>query len=104
MTKFKIYFLKDSDEEIYMFGDYIGIVWDLEEVTKTTVNETGHRQKVTVYERTGEKYIGFPIIRGNTEEDYYLDDDKSIDGGLSLEAARQVAQELTSAVEYLESL
>lgn len=86
----KIY--KVDGKEIHLFGFYVGVIWSLD--TYQRIDGT------PISERTGAPYIGFPWIRGE-DDDIWLDEDSTLDGGLSADQADEVAQGLLAAAAYI---
>lgn len=92
----KIYYL--LEKEIHQFNFYVSVVWN----TREHVDREGGRRIVTQV-RDGEPYIGFPWIRGEGD-DVWIDDDKTISGGLTADQAEEVARGLLAAAAYIRSL
>jgi hypothetical protein len=96
MMQPKVYFI--GDEEIHMFGFYVGVVWSLKE----HVVRVGNIQ-TTTWERSGPPAIAFPWIREDGDS-AYVDEDNTISGGLTAEQADKVAQGLIAAAAYIRAL
>ena len=92
-----------GDKEIHMMGQYVGVCWNLSKATKQVQvqGETFSRQ---VKHRTGKAYIDFVSIRETRTGEFYQDDDCPVDGGLNLQEAIVIKQELEAAIEYLSNL
>lgn len=94
----------EDEKEIHMMGDFVGVVWALRERSYlVNPNDPQNKSMYTKVERVGKPYISFPVIRDDYDPPF-LDEDKSIAGGLSKEQSAQVARELLMAVEYLEQI
>lgn len=85
--------------EIHMMGDYVGVCWNTTEA-KITIEKDGKTYHATENVRSGEPYIAFAILFQHGDE-WYEDEDSSVAGGLSVEAAEAVRDELTLAIQYL---
>lgn len=97
----KIY---QTHREIHMIGDYVAVCWNTKQEKRTIKGEDGltYDAKVNVrchgpYDRP---YIDFVTVL-ETDEGCYEDDDSPVDGGISANAAEQIAQELIEAAAYL---
>ena len=92
--------LKDSDKEAHMMGDCVAVCWNVVPKTKV-ITKDGIDYKAEVYERTkAAPYIDFINLREH-DEDIWEDEDSPVDGGLSLEQAVKIQEELGKAIEYL---
>lgn len=98
----KIYQL--SEKEVHMVGDVVGVVWRTETKTKQITGEDGLKYRAEVPVRDGEPYISFFNIREDRDGEFYEHDDSPVDGGISAEYAKKVADELLLAIEYLKTV
>ena len=106
----KIYNL--DEKEVHMMGDYVGVVWPTEKVKKklkgddglTYTAEISVRKTDAIYGDTY-PYIDFLDIREDSHEagEFYEDDDSPVIGGIDVKQAMQIAQELASAIHYIET-
>lgn len=99
----KIYILDESEKEVHMFGNSVGVCWNLEEDEKHLKGKDGIVYKAKVKIRSGDPYIDFVNIRERDGE-FYEDEDSSVAGGISIEFAKKILGELQLALEYIESL
>ncbi len=93
------------DNREFFFPDgneYTAVCWYFE----TKRDEVITKAKRTVIEsqmRRGKPYIVFADIRQFGKE-YYLRDDTPVMGGLDVEFAKKIRDELDRAIEYMKSL
>jgi hypothetical protein len=96
-------FIKDRERFVLPMGDYVVIAWNTKhEETTTICGECGTRH--TSYDnwtKYGEPYIDFAWIDEFAGE-YYEDEHSPVNGGIEIDEARQIVEELTMAIEYLE--
>jgi len=93
--------LKNSEQEVVMLGDYVGVCWNVEEVEKRITGEDGLIYKTKVWERKSEPYIDFIWIR-EYDDGMYKDEDSPVVGGLNVETSKKIIEELEKAIKYLE--
>jgi len=89
----KIYHI--DGREIHQFGFYVSVVWN----TKIVSIQQGNGLTL-IPQRYGTPYIAFYWIRGD-EGDEWLDEDSTLDSGLTAEQAEEVTQGLLAAAAYL---
>jgi len=93
--------LADSQQEVIMFGDYVGVCWNLKEVEESITVE-GSTYKAFKWKRTDQiPYIDFLNIREDAEGPY-AKEDSPVEGGVSVDMAKDLVMELKLAVEYIE--
>lgn len=96
----KVYRFSDTEREVHMVGEYVGVCWPLKLVERS---EDGW--PVSYHERGKRPYIDFVWIRqAEKTGEYWIDEDSPVQGGFSVEAAEQIAKELLLAVEYMKGL
>jgi|SRR3990172_4918823 len=90
-----IYFL--NEKEVHMFGDYVGVVWNLRIQRQKFKGEDGliHISESKV---RGKPYIDFIIISQEGNKDPW---EEPYEGGLYLNDAIKVSKELKEAIRYL---
>jgi len=90
--------LTDSEQEVLMFGEYVGVCWNIskDEICPTcgTIGE---------WVRASDPYIDFLTLR-NSETGVYSEDDCSVAGGIGVKKAKKVASELAAAIKYIDEL
>jgi hypothetical protein len=92
-----------AEKEVHMTGQYVGVCWNLSQINKEVeADNTVYSAKVKV--RSGKPYISFLSIREAGKGEYYEDNDSPIDGGIELQTAIVVKQELEAAIDYMNSL
>jgi hypothetical protein len=102
MSEITIYHL--AEKEVHMVGDYVGVVWPTKEQKKALPGYDGLIYHAPVNVRSGDPYIDFLTIRKDDRRDeFYEDEDSPADGGLSMDTAKQMAEELLRAVEYIKT-
>lgn len=99
-VKPKIYFV--NEREVHMFGDSVGVCWNLIEEEKR-IYIAGVISPVKVDVRSGAPYIDFVWIRKRDEE-FYEDEDSPVAGGIDVEVAKKIVNELNLAIEYITTL
>lgn len=91
-----------DDREIHMVGEYVGVAWNLRYEKRKIKGEDGLTYTADVPLRDSGPYIDFFSIRGE-EDDWWVDEDSPVEGGIYANMARSVAAELLVAAEYLET-
>jgi len=89
--------LENSELEVIMFGDYVGVCWNLRMTEKQIAGED---DLVKIWERVGMPYIDFVGIR-EYDGKMYRNDDGPVDGGFDVRAAKQIIGELEEAIKFL---
>jgi hypothetical protein len=96
--------LSNSGIEAHMMGDSVAVCWNVHRVEKKITGEDGETYRALVWERTKpeDPFIDFVRVRGSGDEDdpYYEDEDSPVEGGLPLEKAKKIYEELGKAIEY----
>lgn len=82
--------------------EYVAACWNCDLQSKSVVAD-GIEYKAMVPTPKGKPYIDFVWIRGE-EGDYWIDEDSPVRGGLNLEFALKIKQELEIACEYLKTV
>lgn len=95
-----VYMMPDDGIEAHMIGEYVAVCWRLRE-TKTVTGTKNNQQIHITYERSGEPYIDFLVIREHQGEPY-RDEDSPVEGGISPHEALVIADELQKAIAHLE--
>ncbi len=100
----KIYQLKDSNREVHMMGDYVGVSFRLKHYSRL-VASVWSRSVTETWERDPDSapYINFYEIRQGSDGKYYADDDSPVSGGLTPRAAIKLAIELKQACDYIQN-
>ena len=92
-------------KEVHMVGDYVGVVWNTKQQKKTVKDDSGTVYTAYVQLRYGEPYIDFISVRHSSDVDeVWEDEDIPVDGGLGLDEAIKVSEELKLAIEYLSTI
>ena len=91
------------DREIHMVGDSVAVCWNCNRKMKT-IEKDGVTYKGEVHVRQGTPYIDFVSLREYDDGEFFEDEDKPVDGGLSKSCALQIANELKLAYEYINYL
>ena len=78
----------------------VAVCWNIEEKRKT-IEQDGIEYSAVVPIRKGKPYISFITLCYDGYDDFYVDDDSSVDGGLSLSKGWSVLEELRKACEYI---
>lgn len=89
-----------------MVGEYVGVAWTLIEHEKK-IEDGNQLAVVASYERKTTDFLGNPYkpfisffwVRHDGEE-YYLDEDCSVDGGFYADEAEIISGELKKAARY----
>ncbi len=88
--------------EFHMAGEFVCVAWNAREVEQQNIDEVTYG--VTI-KRISRPYIDFIDIRHDDDwDEFHLDEDSPVKGGLTLGFAKQIYKELGVAIEYLESL
>jgi len=90
-----------THREIHMIGDYVAVAWNTREERREIKGEDGLTYKATVQVRSGRPYIDFVTVEETKSGECYENEDSPVDGGISVNAAEQVARELIEAAAYL---
>lgn len=105
-NKSRILILPDASQEVHFpEGNFtVAVCWNISEVRKTIKGNDGLTYKAEVYERrTAEPYIDFVAIREYEKGDFVKDEDSPVEGGLSTVRAKEIAEELIRAAQYIEN-
>lgn len=93
------------EREVLMMGDYVGVCWNGRYVKKSLPSLPMHRSTIREWQRASSKpYIDFVWLREDPDGDPYEDEDSPVAGGIDVDVARQTANELIKAAEYIEAL
>lgn len=98
----KVYFTT-NDREVHMFGDNVGVCWNIEYKLRHIREEDGLTYEAMAPIRKGDPYIDFVNIEYHNNKVYEMED-SPVEGGLSLKFTEQIYQELEQAIVYLRSL
>jgi hypothetical protein len=105
--KAKIYTLKDSNQEAHFpdGNDTVAVCWNIKQTTKSIKGEDGLTYKAEVWERQKvEPYIDFIALREYDKGDFVKDEDCPVDGGLSVNSALRISEELIRAAKYIKEM
>lgn len=92
----------NTHRELHMMGEVVAVCWNTKtEIVTRSIEGVEYSGQKRV--RVGAPYIDFVALREDHGE-RYEDDDSPASGGLSAAYARQLAAELLSAADYIESL
>jgi len=80
--------LEDSEQEVIMFGNLVGVCRNLKWDDDKLISDP-----------KANWYIDFLYIN----EDGWKDEDSPIEGGIGINTAKQLAEELNKAIKYLEA-
>ena len=64
----------------------------------------GEHVAICSNEEFGEKYIDFVDVRRDNDDEWYEDDDSPVVGGIDVEFAEQIRDELSAAVEIMKAM
>ena len=98
------YIIEEQNAEIHMFGNYLGVRWNLKTEYKQVTLEDGANTMARVSVRDGKPYIYFGLIKTYSNRGVGIADDLSVEGGISEKEARTIAVDLVNAADYLKSL
>jgi hypothetical protein len=98
----KIYFLREK--EIHMVGDAVGVCWNIHHTTRTIKGEDGLTYRAEVPVRDDDPYIDFVTIREEEGDTPWEDEDSPVEGGMDVEYAEEIVQELQWAIAYLRGM
>ncbi len=103
----KVYFTEDAEIHL-MDGGYAAVKWNMREMRKRATDEDGVVHIVRALVRDGDPFVTFPVMgeyKGSDGETvHYEREDTTVEGGLSLAAARILAKDLAQAIGCLEQL
>lgn len=95
-----------DEQEFHRIGEHVSVVWNIKRVTMERMID-GKRFHGESLERDtglcGGPYISFASVLKDSQGEWYRDDDDTARGGIDAKAARQVADELLEAANYLEA-
>lgn len=98
----KVEIYRDTDREVHMVGDNVGVCWRVESRKKTITGEDGLKYTADEIYRCGDPYINFVWIRKDDEGIFlWIDEDSVADCGFGTETAMLLIDELKLAVEYI---
>ena len=99
-----IYTLPEMRREVHMMGSYVGVCLRIEQ-EKKVIMQDGIKYLGETWVRNDSipPYIDFLDIRQDKDGVAYKDDDSPVRGGLSVNNAIQIAQELAEAIHYIQS-
>lgn len=90
--------------EVHSFGDYVSVCWNLRYRNKKVKDkETGNSYTIEEPIRGKKPYIDFIWVRTDGEE-YYEDDDSTVEGGFGLQQAEKIILELQEAIVYMKRI
>jgi len=98
----RIYFV--NEKEVHMVGDSVGVCWNLTEEKKQIKGEDGLTYVAKINIRSGKPYINFVSIVKTGKGNFYEDEDSSVVGGIEVEFAKKIVDELKLAIEYISTL
>jgi hypothetical protein len=87
------------------FGSYVCVCWNARR-EKKTITQGGITYTAQVPVAKGEPYISFRELRQSEddEEEWFLDEDSTVGGGIRRSEDEKMRKELDAAVEYLRKL
>ncbi len=100
MSKIKPVQIVFTEREIHMIGEDVAVCWNTKE-KKLAIEKDGVIYRATENVRTSEPYIDFVWLIEDQGR-WYENDDNIGDGGIFIEQAEQLADDLTKAIQYLE--
>lgn len=89
-----------GEREIHMTGSYVGVCWNTTKEQRQIKGEDGLTYYALAPVRDGAPYIDFVLIRERNGE-VWEDEDSPVDGGISINEAERIINELGWAVEYI---
>jgi hypothetical protein len=95
-----------DNKEIHLMGEYVAVVYNLETRKETKSFEKDgltYTANLQTKVRKGDPYIDFVNIKEDNDGSFWDDEDITV-GNMDIECARDVANELLLAAEYLEKL
>ena len=106
-NKSKIMILPDVCQEVHFpeGNSTVAVCWNIHTVTKTIKGSDGLTYKAEVQERRpkAEPYIDFVALREYEKGEFVKDEDSPVVGGLSTVRAKEIAEELIRAAQYIEN-
>lgn len=104
-TDSKNIIVSNTYRELHMVGDSVAVCWNVKRSEKEIKGEDGLTYKAEIWTRKDiDPYIDFVCIRERDNKEFYEDEDSSVAGGISVEHAESIKDELTKAIEYIKSL
>lgn len=95
--------IHDTDSrQVHLIGDYVAVCYNTTWRQESHPDAAGRLVTVRWQERVGAPYIDFVWMRQDRDGTWYEDEDNPVSGGFTARAARQVAEELLTAVQYLD--
>lgn len=107
-TNVKKVILSHSGKEIHfpIGNSVVAVCWNVNRVEKQIKGEDGLIYTAKVYERkkNSKAYIDFITLHEDEDEYIYEDEESPVEGGLNINYAEKIANEIVRAVQYARSL
>jgi len=101
----KIFILSNGKEVHFPAGNYSAAVcWNVKKIEKKLKGPDNLIYRAEAWERESKPYVDFITIREYQKDVFVEDEDSPVDGGLSVEAAKKLSEELSRAVEYCKTV
>jgi hypothetical protein len=100
-----IYKLTNANKEAHFpkGNNSVAVCWNIHKALKSLKGEDGLVYKAEVWERAKDSkpYIDFVSVREYEKEEFVESEDSPVDGGLSIDFAQSIADELYRAIKYV---
>jgi len=88
---------------IYMAGKYVAVVLPvIKKDFRKVIDDIEYKGSAKIADLSGKPYIDFIDLRHDDRDDeWYIDDDSPVAGGLDIGFSDQIANEIRAAIAYI---